>query len=129
MKHVFTVLIIFSLFGCAAPPPKPMPVTAARISGFQKGVTTEAEVLALLGKPLSSIVNMDGSRIISYAAVDTGIRGASYIPVVGMFAGGADMKINSATFTFDATGRLFNYLISDTAYSVNSMGQRQPQRE
>jgi hypothetical protein len=121
------VILGLGVGGCAAPRPY-NPITTQIVAGFQKGVTTEAEVVAALGKPISATSSMDG-RIISYASINTSIRGATFVPVVGLFAGGSDMKINSATFSFDASGRLTNYHLSDTAYSANTLGQRQPERE
>lgn len=123
------VLMALVVAGCAAPPPAPVPVTADRLAGFQKGVTTEAQVVTLLGKPLTTSAGMDGSKILAYASVNTGVRGATFIPIVGLFAGGADMKMNSATFTFGQDGKLLDYRLSDTSYSVNALGQRQPARE
>lgn len=126
MKKLFIVLFsAVILSGCAAPPLQIKPSVAS----FQKGITTEADVVAIFGKPMSVMSGMDGGRVIAYATVDNNIRGASFIPIVGLFAGGVDMKISSATFTFGQDGMLTDYKLSDTAYSANSLGQRQPARE
>jgi hypothetical protein len=51
------------------------------------------------------------------------------VPVVGAFTGGVDMKINSASFVFDSSGKLMDYSLTNSAYSANGLGQRQPERE
>lgn len=126
MKTLLSVFCMAAILSaCAAPAPKVAPSAAS----FQKGITTEADVVAMFGKPMSVMSGMDGRKVIAYATVNNGIRGASFIPVVGLFAGGMDMKISSATFTFGQDGKLTDYKLSDTAYSANMFGQRQPERE
>lgn len=126
MKKLFFALCLTALLSaCAAPVPKPAPSVAS----FQRGITTEADVVAIFGKPMSVVSGMDGGKVLAYATVNNGLRGATFIPIVGLFAGGVDMKISSATFTFSQDGRLSDYKLSDTAYSADMLGRRQPERE
>jgi outer membrane protein assembly factor BamE (lipoprotein component of BamABCDE complex) len=126
-KIASCLIIALAASGCATQPPVQQ-VTAQQIAKFQKGVTTEADVIAALGKPMTVSSTMDG-RTLAYASVKSAVRGSTYVPVVGLFTGGVDMKINSAAFVFDAAGKLKDYSLSDSAYSANALGQREPARE
>lgn len=94
----------------AAQPSSP-PVAAPRISddGFKEGADTIATVTAKLGRPNSNEANSDGTTTIRYARVRTSIKGASFIPIIGMFAGGATGKTTTKAFTFGSDGLLKSF--------------------
>lgn len=65
------------------------------IQKIQPGKTTKAEVLQLLGRPVSMIMMPDGSEQWLYQYIGSTVRAASFIPVVGLFAGGADTEVHN----------------------------------
>lgn len=95
-------------------------IEASQISQFKVGITTYDQVVQALGPPVSTVQNSDGTKAIVYANTNAKIRGATFIPVVGLFAGGADVKSQSVVFTFNADGTLKNYSTSDTQVCSNN---------
>jgi len=85
-----------------------MPVPKSE-DGFTVGVDTIATITAKLGTPNSTESASDGTTTIRYMAIRTKVKGASFIPIVGLFAGGAKGKSSTKTFTFDAAGVLKSY--------------------
>jgi len=76
----------------------------ATVSKIEEGKTTKAEVRGLVGEPTK--VNFDTSKneIWEYMYTKASAKPASFIPVVGIFAGGADMSGNTLTILFDKNG-------------------------
>lgn len=91
------------LAGCVSSGTK---VTESQISAFQVGKTTEAEVIAHLGQPNGRSVGTDGSKSDVYMHISAHANGASYIPIVGLFAGGAKSDSDMAVFNFGPDGIL-----------------------
>ncbi|MES2253660.1 MAG: hypothetical protein V4559_01320 [Pseudomonadota bacterium] len=81
-------------------------VTEQQAGQFQNGVTTRAQVIAKLGQPNQATLSSDGTRIDIYVHVSASADGATFIPVVGLLAGGANSKTNTAIFTYDKDGML-----------------------
>jgi hypothetical protein len=92
------VLLVFCLTACASAGVK---VDQSKMSQFQKGKTTEADVVAALGQPTNSEQNDDGTNVIRYVYSSTQARPETFIPIVGAFVGGADTEQTVASFTFD----------------------------
>jgi len=95
-------------------------VNDASLTKFEKGVTTEAEVEHALGRPEVKTKLMDGTQSIAYVYSHAQAKGASFIPVVGLFAGGATGQSNVVTFSFDSQGKLINYVTSSSAIDVHT---------
>ena len=73
-------------------------VTEQQAAQFEKGAATRSQVIAKLGQPNASTVMNDGTRIDVYMHIHAAANAASYVPVVGLMAGGASSSSNSATF-------------------------------
>jgi hypothetical protein len=101
----------------AQPPPR---MQESALQHFQKGVTTEAEVIQALGPPQISTSNSDGTRSVAYVYTHAEAKAASFIPIVGLFAGGATGNVNTVRFTFDAGGKLQGYESSHTDTDVKT---------
>lgn len=100
------IAIAIGLAGCAASGVK---VSDDQLSGLVKGQTSRAEVLAKFGKPTTQIRSSDGTATVLYNFAEYRTRPATFIPIVGIFAGGSDIHTSSATFRFDANDRLLDY--------------------
>jgi hypothetical protein len=93
-------------------------VTDQQVQSFHKGSTTYAEVASRLGPPSSVTSMADGSRIAIYSYGHYQTRAASFIPIVGMFAGGGDIHASAASFTFDPNGILKDWTLTTAAQGV-----------
>jgi hypothetical protein len=120
MRHATIALCVLALglTGCMS---SGREVTYQEAAQFQKGVTTESEVIARLGQPNSIARLGDGTTIIVYAHIEASPDAVDYVPVVGLFAGGASAHSTTVTFTFGTDGRLRDYT-SATANSVVHSG-------
>lgn len=96
-------------------------VQQSQLSGFQKGVTTDAEVISALGAPAMSSITLDGERVLIYSFAEYKIRGTTFIPVVGLFSGGSNVKANSAVFTFGKDRKLVSYTTSESNFSSGAV--------
>ena len=89
-------------------------VTLDQVAQFKVGAANYADVTGELGRPFSIEASSDGTKTITYSATEAHIKSASFIPVVGLFAGGATSDMTIIRFTFDASGVLAKTWSSDT---------------
>jgi len=94
---------VAALAGCMSSGTK---VTATEASQFKVGTTTEQQVIAALGQPEQSETQTDGTKVETYTHTAAHATAASYVPIVGLFAGGAKGATQSVTFTFNPHGVL-----------------------
>ena len=80
------------------------PIGPSKVATFKPGITTYARVETAMGEPTSVNMLQDGSRAVAcgYSRVQT--NAATFIPIVGLFAGGADVHSESVAFTFGPDG-------------------------
>ncbi len=117
MKKIALLIAALSLTACASYGTK---VDANQAAGFVKGKTTYSEVINKLGKPSQTAVSSDGIKVISYVHVEYSTKAATFIPIVGIFAGGADTQNSTVELTFDSHDVLTNYKFSDGSGSVST---------
>lgn len=89
------------------------------VNKFVKGQTTLEQVIGSLGQPQSVVTNSNNETIIVYTRIDTSVDAATYIPIVGAFAGGATSTVESYTFTFDKNNILTDWTATNTTSDVN----------
>ena len=106
------VLLLALVSGCASTGTR---VDSSKLQSFERGVTTRLQVEAALGRPTMVQVASDGKTTLTYIHADAKIRPASFIPVVGLFAGGSDVRSDSVSIFLDAQGR---YQSSSSTSSV-----------
>lgn len=100
---VVSFVACYVLIGCAA---SGVQVKEEQLTQFEKGKTTLTEVVSTLGSPSMQTLMPDGSRMIVYSYAQMQTRPETFIPFIGAFVGGADVKTNSATLMFDDKGVL-----------------------
>jgi hypothetical protein len=104
MKTLSIGLIAAALMaGCVSSGTK---VTHDQIAAFEVGKTTEAQVIAAFGTPTSVSFLQDGTKSDVYLHTAAHATAATYVPVVGLFAGGAKGTTDTAVFNFDQNGVL-----------------------
>lgn len=102
------------LAGCAASGVK---VTEEQLSKLTVGVSTESHAVAHLGAPTSRMRLASGEVMLQYVYAEAQVRPASFVPVVGLFAGGTDVRGNMVVLSFGVDGKLAN-----TSSSASQLG-------
>ena len=77
-------------------------------------------VTAKLGDPSSVEASSDGTRTALYMVTRMHVKAASFIPYVGLFAGGAKARTSVKTFTFDEHGILKSFSSSTTGTNCHT---------
>ncbi|WP_130472763.1 hypothetical protein [Candidatus Magnetaquicoccus inordinatus] len=114
MKILSILLVVFVFFsGCAS---HGVIIDDKQLTQFKRGVTTETDVIAALGKP-TGITTHNGQRMLSYGGAHAQSRPESFIPIVGSFVGGMDVRASSVIFNFGPDG-----VLSDIISSQHSSG-------
>lgn len=101
MRGVVAAFLVLALAGSAA-----AKVTADDAAQFKVGTATLSEIEHKLGKPQATTTNSDGTVVITYVSLRTHVKGATFVPVVGLFAGGASAQMDTVAFTFGPDGVL-----------------------
>lgn len=97
MKYLILALAII-ISGCASYGKK---IDSNAVLKIEQGKTTEQEVYALLGKPMSTSIMQDGKKFLMYMHMKSQAKASSFIPVVGVFAGGADTQTDQVQIWLD----------------------------
>jgi hypothetical protein len=101
MRKLLILLgVVLGLAGCASSGTQVSMNTASK---FKEGVTTENEIVAVLGRP-SSVTITSGQKSIVYSGGQCQTKAATFIPVIGIFAGGMDCQSSSIVFLLDGNG-------------------------
>lgn len=117
MKRLtFSVLLLstLSMGGCVS---AGIDVNREQLKAFQVGKTTRSEIEAALGRPNIVRNISDGTTVLVYQHVDVRVRGETFIPFVGAFVGGSDMRTNEVTINLDKNG-----LFESTASATSEQG-------
>lgn len=84
-----------------------------------KGRTTEAEVLSLYGEPTGkNFVDSNKERWL-YSLVKSKMTAATYIPIIGLFSNGTEMKAKSLSILFE-NGKVAKWSLSEGNDSVHN---------
>jgi hypothetical protein len=94
------------LAGCAATGPA---IEPAQLAAFQKGKTTQADVVRQFGRPSINSKNMDGTQTSAYLQPDAGTEAGSVISLMSAIAGRPTANVDSVIFEFDTKGILTDY--------------------
>lgn len=116
MKVIIAALLSICLVGCASYGTK---IDAGYAATIKEGVTTEAEVLENLGKPISLTRNGDGTKSLVYMYIRSQAKAATFIPIVGAFAGGADTETQTLMVTIE-NGIVKKWSMTEGASEANT---------
>jgi outer membrane protein assembly factor BamE (lipoprotein component of BamABCDE complex) len=117
MRYVLVIIALFVFTACMSMGTK---VDQDKLTRFEKGKTTYAEVIQQLGKPTQSTLNSDGTRTVVYTYVQSQAKAANFIPIVGAFTGGADTENTSVMLNFDKDSVLTNYSATQGSSSMGT---------
>lgn len=116
MKKLTAILMAAILTACASTGTQISQETA---TSFKEGVTTEKEIVSTLGNPTSVTISGD-TKIISYSGFQYKTKAATFVPIVGLFAGGADYSQTIAMYFIDKQG-----VLTKINYTSSGAGSRQ----
>ena len=88
-----------------------------------KGTTTQSQVKAMYGEPSSVSLTDGGSEVWKYEYVHATVKGATFIPIVGIFAGGQNMNKNELIFIFNSNQVMQNYTVHASQTEVHNGGK------
>lgn len=112
-----TVAAAIILSGCASVGRE---VSSVQMDTLKKGETTTTQAIASLGQPTSVTRTSDGKQIFTYTFAHAQGRPESFIPIVGIFAGGSDVRSSMVMLTFDKNGILQDYTSTQSATGVGT---------
>jgi len=92
-------------------------VQQSQLSSFQKGVTTDEDVIRALGAPTMSSATSEGERVLVYSF-------AQY----KAFAASGNVKANSVVLNFDRNRKLVSYSTSDMNLNSGTSAAGQPRQ-
>lgn len=117
MKHIRWSLLLILLTGCAASGTQ---VTENQLSFLEPGKTSIQDAVATLGQPNMNMRNPDGTRTIAYIYSEAAARPETFIPIVGAFVGGMDIRSNMVMLQFDRSGKLMSHSASSSAIGTGT---------
>lgn len=111
------VWVLFLVCGCATSGTK---IDQSKITQIKEGVTTEQEVLQILGSPQTKTLSSDGKIIMLYLYTKVKNRASNFIPVVNLMTGGMDMQQQMLTVLIGKDGKVEKYTLNDSTSAINS---------
>jgi outer membrane protein assembly factor BamE (lipoprotein component of BamABCDE complex) len=108
MKKMILSLLCLMIVGCYSMGNKQI-MDSSKTSQIQEGKTTKEEVRGSLGEPNHAQPMPNGEEMWMYTYSQSTTRPTTFIPLVGLFAGGMDTKSKSINLLFDANGVLKSY--------------------
>ncbi len=116
LARVFTtVALMIAIGGCAGTEGGQRQITdSSKIGQIQKGVSTKDSIRSAFGDPEGVSYEANGDEIWTYSYSRSSVTPATYVPVVGMFAGGATVKSSALVVTFDSRGVVKEYATDST---------------
>jgi outer membrane protein assembly factor BamE (lipoprotein component of BamABCDE complex) len=98
-------------------------VTRAKAATIVKGKTTRDEVVATLGEPNSLTRDSNGRETLHYAYARSTVKPATFIPIVGAFAGGVNTQTSAFDVKLNPSGVVEEYLETQGTMGTNAFGR------
>lgn len=111
MKSIILILIVSLFLGCASTGIK---IDSNKVGQIKSGVTTRAQVVALLGNPSTTVLTGDGKVLMNYIYSEARTKASSFIPVVGLISGGANMDTQILSIIINDKGLVEKYEFNDS---------------
>lgn len=121
MKLLVVIASLLVLAGCASTGRK---LDEAKINQIKKGQTTREDVIKLVGSPDQMMRTASGETTFTYTYFRATAKASSFIPIVGAFAGGADVQNQMLMVTFGPDNLVKDYVstygATDTGTGLNA---------
>ncbi len=119
MKLITTLLFAVLLAGCAS---VGTPIDVSATSQLVKGKSTEADAIRIFGPPSHKTLNSEGNVMMMWIHTTASAKPESFIPIVGAFAGGTDVRQQTLTILVGKDGRIVNWTSNDSRQDVGIGG-------
>jgi hypothetical protein len=116
MKKLSLVALVL-LAGCMSSGTK---VSDQQARSFAPGTTTMSDVTAALGRPSTRSTAIDGQMVLGYSHTSAYATPATYVPIVGLLAGGSRGASETTIFMFDRNGVLTHVTTSSSDIDFRS---------
>jgi outer membrane protein assembly factor BamE (lipoprotein component of BamABCDE complex) len=100
MRAIIILSILALVSGCMS---VGRPIDQNAANQIKEGVTTKDEVAHLMGQPYQVARKSGGITEFTYIFVQASPKASSFIPFVGVFAGGANVSQQTLVVAFDDT--------------------------
>lgn len=110
-------LIALFMCGCATTGTR---IETDKVQQIKEGITTEKEVIDILGSPWQKTLGSDGKTLMVYQYTKVKNRAQNFIPIVGLLAGGMDMDQQMLTVLIGKDGKVEKYTFNDSKSPINS---------
>ena len=118
MKTILASIAFAILFtGCASTGRK---IDMSKVDQIKKGETTKQQVIQLLGSPEQMTSDASGNTTFLYLYSRATTKGQTFIPIVGAFAGGANVQSQMVSVIFGPDGKVSNYTQSMSANDMST---------
>ena len=119
MKLALALVVSLFIAGCASSGTQ---VSQNAAMQFKEGITTEAQIVSKLGPPTGVTISSGGIKTITYTGAQAQVKAASFIPIVGLFAGGSDVVVTTAAYQLGTDGILqkVDYSTANTSTGMGS---------
>ena len=121
-KIIGSLLVALSLVGCASTGNQNVKAATQESvrAQLKEGVTTKDEVRKMLGEPSSVSFTDSGNEIWTFKYSEAQSHASNFIPIVGLFSSGADVKNKEVIVLFDKDGKITKYTMRETQEVVKS---------
>jgi len=116
---------LFFLAGCAS---SGKPIDPGAATAVVKGKTTESELYQMVGRRPESLSLMpDGKKMATWIYTRAQTKAATFVPIVGLFAGGTDLDTTTLQAIISTDGVVENVLYNSSQTEVGLGGSPAPQ--
>jgi len=119
MKNVLFAIAMLCLPACATNYGSSQIQDFGKFTSLEKDVTTKQVVYEEFGQPHDVSYFESGESAWDYFRVKISMNAATFIPIVGLVAGGSDADASIATFFFDELGKFQKVQTSSKKQYVN----------
>ena len=119
VRSVGVSLAAAMMIGCMSSGKK---IEQSKVDKLQKGVTTRAQLEQEMGPPDEVFPQENGKRMLVYRYLSAKAKGTSFIPIVGMFAGGSDTRRQTFTVIVDKGGIVEDFELTDREGEARNFG-------
>jgi len=115
VRAKLTLILLLGMGTCATAGRE---VDSRAMEQFRPGVTMYSDPIATRGPPTGQVMMFGGGRGNVYSYVPAQVRRASFIPIMGLLAGGSDVRSSAVSYRFGPDGKLLDSGSSQTSASA-----------
>jgi len=121
MKRLLTLCMVVVLGGCASAGNMALKneSEASVATKIVEGKTTKQEIVAAYGQPTQTTFTDGGNQIWTYRYAYATPKAVNFVPIVGIFAGGADIQSKELVVMFDKNDVVAKFSMRESQQEVS----------